>query len=305
MRWRGFNLLQGPLGLRRQGGGFLKPISCLVLEGGGHASRLMKNQIAACAELQWLGQANCMESARKAIDSVKPEVVFLDPGLRDGDGIDLARTASPHVPLWVVVSADEHRAVHAFDVAACDFLTKPVQVQRLRETVRRLVARLRPVAPTGPAPPPLPQPTPLAFVMAESAGRFLAMEDILWIRADRNETRVRLAGGEEMLVRQGLGKWLRSLPSATFIRVDRSIVVHMRRIRHAQIGARHARVAFGADADSLLLGRPAASRLFAALQGLGVPRDEVRSGSTGASRSGGYSPNKGGSDSSGSGMRKG
>ncbi|MEI6343476.1 MAG: LytTR family DNA-binding domain-containing protein [Verrucomicrobiota bacterium] len=259
----------------------MKPISCLLVDDERHARHLIRKQISACPELQLLGEADRMESARIAIDSVKPEVVFLDIGLRDGDGIDLARMPRPQVPLWVFVSAYEQRAIHAFDVAACDFLTKPVKAERFQETLRRLVARLRPDM--TPPPPPVAQPasgslpptapTPPVFVMAGSAGRFLALEDILWIQADRNDTRVRLAGGEELLVRQGIGEWLRSLPSTTFIRVDRSVVVHARRILHAQIGARHARVQFDADAESLLLGRPAASRLLAALKRLGVHYD--------------------------------
>lgn len=256
----------------------MKPISCLIVDDERHARHLIRQQISEYPELQLLGEADRMESARIAIDSVKPEVVFLDIGLPDGDGMDLASMPGAHIPLWVFVTAYEQRAVHAFEVEACDFLTKPVQTERFRKTLRRLSARLRPGVtpisnPRSTADPVATSPTDSAmpiFVKVGSAGRFLSLNDILWIQADRNETRVRLAGGQELLVRQSIREWLRSLPDRTFIKVDRSVVIHTRRIQHAQMGARHAKVRFDGEAQSLLLGRPAASRLRAAMKCLGM-----------------------------------
>jgi DNA-binding LytR/AlgR family response regulator len=256
----------------------MKPISCLVVDDEPHARRLLQQQIAQCPEFRWLGEADRKASAQVAIDAVRPEVVFLDIGLPDGDGMDLARTPGAYSPLWVFVTAYEQRALDAFEVEACDFLTKPVKTERFRKALRRIQARLRPeigtpipvIPPSDPTPARLLEPPSHVFVRGGLTGSFVPLEDILWIQAARNETRVRLVGGQDLLVRQTMVEWLRSLPNTTFLQVDRSFLVHTRRIRHVQVGSRGAKVTFDGEPELLVLGRPAASRLRASLKLLGV-----------------------------------
>ena len=73
-----------------------------------------------------------------------PDVVFLDIRMPGLSGIDVARELSKREvrPLVVFVTAYDQFALDAFEQAAVDYVLKPVQTERLAETVKRLKARL-------------------------------------------------------------------------------------------------------------------------------------------------------------------
>ncbi|MBM9617119.1 response regulator, partial [Desulfobulbus rhabdoformis] len=79
-----------------------------------------------------------------AADGQGPDVVFLDIRMPGLSGIDVARELSQRDvrPLVVFVTAYDQFALDAFEQAAVDYVLKPVQTERLAETVRRLKDRL-------------------------------------------------------------------------------------------------------------------------------------------------------------------
>jgi DNA-binding LytR/AlgR family response regulator len=83
------------------------------------------------------------ESGTKAIPliySLKPDIVFLDiqmPGLNGFEVLDLLTFDRPHI---VFVTAYDEFALKAFEVHALDYLTKPVNLERLEKTIKRFVS---------------------------------------------------------------------------------------------------------------------------------------------------------------------
>jgi len=77
---------------------------------------------------------------------LRPDAVFLDVHMPEIDGLDLARRLKKEVPgiELIFVTADSQYALDAFDLQALDYMTKPVQTDRLRRTIRRLRDR-RPI----------------------------------------------------------------------------------------------------------------------------------------------------------------
>ena len=91
------------------------------------------------------GEAGSPAEAIALVLRERPDLLFLDVQMPEGDGFDvLEAIAGEHLPEVIFVTAHERHALKAFDVAALDFLLKPVREDRFRialERARRELAR--------------------------------------------------------------------------------------------------------------------------------------------------------------------
>ncbi|MCX8071059.1 MAG: LytTR family DNA-binding domain-containing protein [Candidatus Binatia bacterium] len=93
------------------------------------------------AEVEIVGTAKNGPQAIQAIDSLKPDVVFLDVQMPGVDGFGVLQ-AVRHRPQVVFATAYDQYAIRAFEVCAVDYLLKPISKERLAETMRRVRDRL-------------------------------------------------------------------------------------------------------------------------------------------------------------------
>jgi two-component system LytT family response regulator len=85
-----------------------------------------------------VGEAGSPAEAIAFLRRERPDLLFLDVQMPDGDGFDvLEAIAVEHLPEVVFVTAHERHALRAFDVAALDFLLKPVREDRFRTALDR------------------------------------------------------------------------------------------------------------------------------------------------------------------------
>ncbi|HEY6546682.1 MAG TPA: LytTR family DNA-binding domain-containing protein [Vicinamibacteria bacterium] len=92
-----------------------------------------------------VAQAANGPAALEAVDEVGPDILFLDVQMPGIDGFEVARRLlqqSDTPPLVVFVTAYDRHAIEAFEVNAVDYLLKPVDPSRLRQTLARLRRRL-------------------------------------------------------------------------------------------------------------------------------------------------------------------
>ena len=101
-----------------------------------------------------VGTANDGEAALRIAEAVAPDLVLLDIAMPGMDGIDVARALSQSAvdPAVVFVTAFDNFAVAAFDVAAIDYLMKPVQTDRLERALERVRSYLTGGKPAGARP---------------------------------------------------------------------------------------------------------------------------------------------------------
>ena len=102
------------------------------------ARQELKNLLAPYPEIQIVGEANNAETAIESIKLLKPDVIFLDIQMPGKNGFDLLEEISG-VPEIVFVTAYDEHAIRAFEVNALDYLLKPVQPNRLAETVKKIL----------------------------------------------------------------------------------------------------------------------------------------------------------------------
>lgn len=88
-----------------------------------------------------VGEAESGFEAVELIDRVKPDLALLDLSMPELNGLQVVQALKRHVPLVAFVTAFDEHAVKAFELNAIDYLLKPVESGRLRETLNRAIDR--------------------------------------------------------------------------------------------------------------------------------------------------------------------
>ena len=246
----------------------MKPIRCLLVDDETLARELLRSMLVDYPLFQVVGEAEDVVAAASAVKRHRPDVIFLDIQMPDGNGFDLLKDLPPDPPAVVFVTAFDRYAVRAFDVNAIDYLLKPVEPGRLKATLERLQGLLeKGDAPeTSISPLPMLQGDDQVFIKTGLSGSFVGVNDILLISADRNYTHLVAADGRKLMVRETLGSWMMRLPPNMFVQVDRATIVNLGRVSRTSIKDRNAKVHFSGGNATLELGRSAAARLKTALR---------------------------------------
>lgn len=201
----------------------------------------------AWPELEVVAQARNGREAVERFETFHPDVCFLDVHMPGLSGVDVAHRIGSRAHLVFVTAYDEY-AVQAFAEGVLDYLVKPVDPDRLAQTVLRLQERLTAARPAAVSEELLRRLAasleagaaiqPLRWIHAQMGKtlRLLAVEDVDYLRSDAKYTLVawRDSGGRtaEALVRASLRELAAQLDPSQFAQVHRSVVVNLRSISH-------------------------------------------------------------------------
>ena len=190
---------------------------------------------AMLAEVDWItcvGEAPNGPAAVLAIESLKPELVFLDiqmPGLL---GTEVMRRVT-HTPYVIFTTAWAQHAAEAFELGALDYLLKPFGAERLAVTLERVRTVIG-----EPAVSPLDRyrdashggPITRVFVRSGRAIIPVAVDTVSWFEADRDYVAVHV-GRSRHLVHVALSRLEKRLDPARFVRIHRTSIVNLEHVR--------------------------------------------------------------------------
>ncbi|WP_433957413.1 LytR/AlgR family response regulator transcription factor [Cytobacillus horneckiae] len=102
-------------------------------------------------QVEILGESDCMEDALADIPMLKPDIVFVDIDLSEGNGLNVAKKIEEMVnqPAIVFATAYDEYALQAFDLNAVDYILKPINEDRLYKTIEK-IKQMRNVKETQP-----------------------------------------------------------------------------------------------------------------------------------------------------------
>ncbi|MFQ5790155.1 MAG: LytR/AlgR family response regulator transcription factor, partial [Acidobacteriota bacterium] len=118
----------------------------LIVDDEPPARRRLKRLLGAHPEVEVVGEAEDADEAAGAIDTLRPDLVFLDIRMPAGSGFD-ALARAEHRPLVVFVTAYDEYALRAFEADSLDYLLKPVTDDKLARCLEKM-ARLAPREPS-------------------------------------------------------------------------------------------------------------------------------------------------------------
>jgi two-component system LytT family response regulator len=208
----------------------------LIVDDEPPARQRIRELLAVDPDVELIGECATGEEAVRALEREAPDLVFLDIRLPDMDGFEvLERADGGTTPMVVFVTAFDQHAIRAFGVHALDYLVKPFERARLYAAVSR--AKRNQQLPHDP-------PRPLVPAYRASGGRIalrtegrivrVRLDEIERVEADRDASHFHLRGGTVVVVRESLSSVAQRLPESVFLRVHRSHIVNVARVREVQ-----------------------------------------------------------------------
>lgn len=211
----------------------------LVVDDEPPARRRLLALIARRSGTEVAGEAADGPAAVEAIGRLAPDVVLLDVEMPGMSGLEVvAAVGAERMPAVVFVTAYDDYAVAAFELEAVDYVTKPVEPERLgraldraarriaaerQEALLRLLERSASVA-RGPA---------RLLVQDGDRAYFVPLDEVSHLAARGNYVELH-AGGRRHLVRDTLARLERTLDPGRFVRIHRSTIVNLDRVRELQ-----------------------------------------------------------------------
>ncbi len=217
-------------------------IRALIVDDEPPARAILREMLKDDPEVEVIGECANGKQAVKALATQSPDLMFLDIQMPEMDGFALLEALDEeHMPTVIFVTAYDRYAVRAFEVAAVDYLLKPFNHERLAKALQRAknsltdgsADRSRQVIEL------LHQINARAeyldrFVIKNN-GRTLLVpaDDVDWIEADGNYLLLHV-GQSAHLLRQTLQSMEQRLNPRKFLRIHRSAIVNLDRIKELQ-----------------------------------------------------------------------
>jgi two-component system, LytTR family, response regulator LytT len=171
--------------------------------------------------------------ALRALESHDVDALFLDIHMPALSGLDIARVISrfSRPPAVVFVTADEDQALQAFELAAVDYLLKPVRPERLAESVRRICELIE----DGDTKP--------EVITVDQGGitKMIRRDEIKYVQAQGDYARLHTAEAS-YLIRVPLNDLEQQWEDAGYLRIHRSYLVAMNQVQQVRLAAGKASV---------------------------------------------------------------
>ena len=221
----------------------MEKIRTLIVDDEPLAREGLRLHLEEHTDIDVIGECGDGASAVIAVRDLQPELVFLDVQMSGLDGFGVLRAISTeNMPIVVFVTAYDEFALQAFEAHAIDYLLKPLDPERLdtalervrnqltgknrREREDRVISLLAQVGGT---------PRFIERLVTRSDGkiRIIRVDDIDYIEAAGNYAKIHL-GGKMHLVREGMNSLESKLDPARFLRIHRSVIVRIDRIKELE-----------------------------------------------------------------------
>jgi two-component system, LytTR family, response regulator len=228
-------------------------IKTLIVDDEPLARKAIRLMLKHDAEIEIVGECDNGQSAVELIHTHKPDLVFLDIQMPEMNGFEVLETVGARkMPAVVIfVTAYDEYAIHAFEVNALDYLLKPFSDERFEKALQRAKSQLaqreindlsqKLIALVGDykeEPPPNKQVSKSDYTsrfMIKSGGRisFVKVDEIDWIEAADYYVKLH-TGRKSHLIRETMNVLEKKLDPRAFIRIHRSTIVNIERIKELQ-----------------------------------------------------------------------
>jgi two-component system LytT family response regulator len=205
------------------------PIKVLVVDDEPLARRNLIVLLRRDLDIGSVAECGSGMDAIEEIRKSKPDLVFLDVQMPECDGFDVIELLGSDLPSTIIfVTAYDEYALRAFEAGALDYLLKPFDDARFGRALYRAKDKLAHYAPLPP------QAAERLVIKSRGQVVFLNVADIDWIEAADYYACLHV-GNDTHIMRRTLLELERDLSDAKFIRIHRSVIVNLDRIRGLEL----------------------------------------------------------------------
>jgi len=179
-----------------------------------------------CHEIEVLGCADSVVSAKVLVNVHKPDVVFLDINMPVLDGFDLLEEYDELNFMVVFVSAHAEFGINAIKAGAVDYLLKPVNIKELKQTVKKLLfiknknIKVETLNEAN------------TLVLPTSHGfNVLEIDDIIRLEAEGCYTKIIYKNGKTTIISRTLKDFEEAIPKEKLFRIHKSHMINLKYIK--------------------------------------------------------------------------
>jgi two-component system LytT family response regulator len=260
----------------------MKPIRALIVDDEPIARRNLQALLRDDPDVEVVGQASSGSEAVRLIRKAIPDLLFLDVQMPELDGFGvLKKIPMESIAAIVFVTAHDQYAIRAFEAHALDYLLKPFSDERFAVTLERAKAQVRQKAAAELGrrlhdllsehgqQPPAAEPAYVSRFLIKEASRvfYVKADEIEWVEAADYYVTLHV-GSKSHLLRETMADLERQLDPARFLRIHRSAIVNLRRVKEVQTRPGGEYVAVMMEGTQLKLSRSRRDELERLLQHL-------------------------------------
>jgi len=237
-------------------------IRAIIVDDEPLARQVLRELLDDHPEVEVLAECKNGFEAVKAVSELPVDLLFLDIQMPKLDGFEVLELLDRPVPTIFVTAYDEY-AVKAFDAHAVDYLLKPYTPERLAEAISRVEGRIPPPDIAAAARPEDQYLT--RIVIKDGADIVIVPEaDVDYVQAEDDYVSVH-AKGRSHLKHQTMASLEASLDPAHFVRIHRSAIVRLDRVKRIELHTKDRYVAILSDGTVLPISRAGHKKLKAVL----------------------------------------
>jgi len=203
-------------------------MKAMIIDDEPPARRELRRLLADFPWVETVGEAGNIEQAAGLVESLRPDLLFLDIQMPGGSGFDLL-TRLERVPAVIFTTAHDEHAVRAFEVDALDYLLKPIDPARLAEALTRIKSahaeRTRRTEDV------LEQ----LFVRDGARCWFVPLREVRLLSSEGNYIRLSWGSAKPLLGR-ALAALERRLDPNRFFRDNRQQIINLDFVEHVELG---------------------------------------------------------------------
>jgi DNA-binding LytR/AlgR family response regulator len=209
-------------------------LKCLIVEDEPIAQDILKSYIDKTDFFEVAGQLNNALDAFSFLQNNTVNLLFLDIKMPQMTGLELIKALSNR-PKVIITSAYRDFAIDAFDLDVVDYLLKPFSFERFLKAISKVLSDTSGTTTNTNAVKNSPKEKSFFFVKGNKQLQKIYIEDIAYIESQRDYLKFTLVTNEEIITRQTIGYYEQFLPAQLFIRVHRSFIVAVDKIKTVEV----------------------------------------------------------------------
>jgi two-component system LytT family response regulator len=213
--------------------------NCLLVDDEPPAREVLKRYLHKMPMLQLAGECANALQVIPFMHAHPVDIMFLDIQLPQLSGLELVRTL-PHPVKIIFTTAFSEHALESYDVAATDYLLKPIRFERFVTAVHKALVALAPTGPVLLLPPAVTEPAAFLYFRAERKMVKVLLPDILFIESLKDYVKIVTLHGP-VVTKHSLAALEAMLPASGFLRIHRSFLLATAHLR--SYSATHVQVA--------------------------------------------------------------